>query len=129
MKGRSQGNRIFLPVWRVFFIFKSRQDCKCFKAVALYNVTDSLSKKDRLNLNWKTRLKHFNVLFVRKSQEYKRQTQNSFRSNASNSINRQMRKGLRTVHTFVTAHTFCSSRDTRVSYGWWLLIQRYFCAV
>ena len=24
---------------------------------------------------------------------------------------------LRTVHTFVTAHTFCASRDTRVSYG------------
>ena len=34
-----------------------------------------------------------------------------------------------TVPTFVTAHTFCASRDTRVSYGWWLLIQGYFCAV
>ena len=32
----------------------------------------------------------------------------------------------RTVPTFVTAHTFCASRDTRVSYGWWLLIQDYF---
>ena len=30
---------------------------------------------------------------------------------------------LRTVPTFVTAHTFCASRDTRVSYGWCLLIQ------
>ena len=29
---------------------------------------------------------------------------------------------LRTVLTFVTAQTFCASRDTRVSYGWWLLI-------
>ena len=27
-----------------------------------------------------------------------------------------------------TAHTFCTSRDTRVSYGCCLLIQRYFCA-
>ena len=25
---------------------------------------------------------------------------------------------LRTVPTIVTAHTFCASRDTRVSYGW-----------
>ena len=33
---------------------------------------------------------------------------------------------LRTVPTFVTAHTFCSSRDTWVSYGWCLLIQGYF---
>ena len=31
--------------------------------------------------------------------------------------------------TFVTAHTFCASRDTRVSYGWCLLIQGYFNAV
>ena len=36
---------------------------------------------------------------------------------------------LRTVPTFVTAHTFCASRDTRASYGWCLLIQEYFCAV
>ena len=35
---------------------------------------------------------------------------------------------LRTVPTIVTAHTFCASRDTRVSYGWCLLIQEYFCA-
>ena len=34
---------------------------------------------------------------------------------------------LRTVPTFVTAHTFCASRDTRISYGC-LLTQRYFCA-
>ena len=27
------------------------------------------------------------------------------------------------------AITFCASRDTRVSYGWCLLIQEYFCAV
>ena len=33
---------------------------------------------------------------------------------------------LRTVPTIVTAHTFCASRDTRVSYGWCLLIQEYF---
>ena len=38
-------------------------------------------------------------------------------------------KKLRTVPTFVTAHTFCASRDTRVSYGWCLLIQGYFGAV
>ena len=36
---------------------------------------------------------------------------------------------LRTVPTIVTAHTFCVSRDTRVSYGWCLLIQEYFCPV
>ena len=36
---------------------------------------------------------------------------------------------LRTVPTFVSAHTFCASRDTRVSFGWCLPIQRYFCAV
>ena len=36
---------------------------------------------------------------------------------------------LRTVPIFVTARTFCVSRDTRVSYGWCLLIQGYFCAV
>ena len=36
---------------------------------------------------------------------------------------------LRTVSTFVTVHTFCASRDTRVSYGWCLLIQGYFCAL
>ena len=30
------------------------------------------------------------------------------------------------VPTFVTAHTFCVSRDTRVSYGWYPLIQGYF---
>ena len=29
---------------------------------------------------------------------------------------------------FVTAHTFCATRDTRVSYGWCLPIQGYFCA-
>ena len=32
------------------------------------------------------------------------------------------------VPTIVTAHTFCASGDTRVSYGWCLLIQEYFCA-
>ena len=35
----------------------------------------------------------------------------------------------RMVPTIVTVHTFCTSRDTRVSYGWCLLIQGYFCAV
>ena len=39
------------------------------------------------------------------------------------------KKFLRTVPTIVTAHTFCASRDTRVSCGWCLLIQEYFCAV
>ena len=33
---------------------------------------------------------------------------------------------LRTVPTFVTAHTFCASWDTRISYGWCLLIQNIF---
>ena len=33
---------------------------------------------------------------------------------------------LRTVPTMVTAYTFCASRDTRVSYGWCLLIKEYF---
>ena len=36
---------------------------------------------------------------------------------------------LRTVPTIVTAHAFCASQDTRVSYGLCLLIQGYFCAV
>ena len=39
------------------------------------------------------------------------------------------RVGLRTVPTIVIAHTFCASRDTRISYGWCLLLQGYFCAV
>ena len=37
--------------------------------------------------------------------------------------------GLRTVPTIVIAHTFCASRDTRISHGWSILIQGYFCAV
>ena len=36
---------------------------------------------------------------------------------------------LRTVPTIVTAHTFCASGDTRVSYGWCLLLQGYFCVL
>ena len=36
---------------------------------------------------------------------------------------------LRTVPTIVIAHTFCASPDTRISYGWCLLIQEYFCTV
>ena len=39
------------------------------------------------------------------------------------------RRCLRTVPTVVIAHTFCASRDTRISYCWCLLIQGYFCAV
>ena len=35
-------------------------------------------------------------------------------------------KSLRTVPTFVTAHTFYASREYRVSLGWCLLIQGYF---
>ena len=34
--------------------------------------------------------------------------------------------GLRKVPNFVTAHTFCASRDTHVSYGWYLLIRGCF---
>ena len=37
-------------------------------------------------------------------------------------------RDLRTVPTIVIAHTFCASRDTRISYRWRLLIQGYFCA-
>ena len=44
-------------------------------------------------------------------------------------IEARARLTLRTVPTFVTAHTFCASRDTRVSCGWCLVIQGYFCAV
>ena len=33
------------------------------------------------------------------------------------------------VPTFVTAHMFCTSRDTPFSYGQCLLIQGYFCVV
>ena len=36
---------------------------------------------------------------------------------------------LRTVPTIVTAHTFCASPDTRISYRQCLLIQGYFCTV
>ena len=36
---------------------------------------------------------------------------------------------LRTVPTIVIAHTVSASRDTRISYGWCLLIQGYFWAV
>ena len=36
---------------------------------------------------------------------------------------------LRTAPTIVIAHTFCASRDTLISNGWYLLIQGYFCAV
>ena len=36
---------------------------------------------------------------------------------------------LRRVPTIVTAHTFCTSSDTRISYRQCLLIQGYFCAV
>ena len=36
---------------------------------------------------------------------------------------------LRTVPLFVTAHTFCASRDIRVSQGINPPIQQYFCAV
>ena len=35
---------------------------------------------------------------------------------------------LRTVPIIVIAHTFCASRDTRISYRGCLLIQGYFCA-
>ena len=38
-------------------------------------------------------------------------------------------KELRTVPTIVTAHTSCASCDNQVFYGWWLLIQGYFCMV
>ena len=36
---------------------------------------------------------------------------------------------IREVPAIVIAHTFCASRDSRISYGWCLLIQGYFCAV
>ena len=36
---------------------------------------------------------------------------------------------LRTVPTILSAHMFCASQDTQVSYGWCLLIQGYFCVV
>ena len=39
------------------------------------------------------------------------------------------RTSLRTVPTFVIAHTFCASRDTRISYRRCLLIQGYFYTV
>ena len=36
---------------------------------------------------------------------------------------------LRTVPPFVTTHTFCASRDIRVSQGIYPPIHQYFCAV
>ena len=44
-------------------------------------------------------------------------------------LRKNVKRPLRTVPTIATAHTFCASQDTRVSYGWCLLIQEYFCAV
>ena len=38
-------------------------------------------------------------------------------------------RGSRTVPTIVTAHRVCASGHTRVSYGWCLLLQGYFCAL
>ena len=46
-------------------------------------------------------------------------------SEPDNNINQY----LRTVPAIVIAHTFCASRDTRISHGWCLSIQGYFCAV
>ena len=40
---------------------------------------------------------------------------------SSESELKQQKAILRTVPTFVTAHSFCASRDTRVSYRWCLL--------
>ena len=37
--------------------------------------------------------------------------------------------GSRTVPTVVTVDKFCASQDTRVSCGWCLLMQGYFCVV
>ena len=45
------------------------------------------------------------------------------------SRSRRCRPCLRTVPIIVIAHTFCASRDTRISYRWRLLMQGYFCAV
>ena len=44
-------------------------------------------------------------------------------------VRKKIDTALRPVPTFVTAHTFCASRVTRVSYGLCLLIQGYFCMV
>ena len=46
-----------------------------------------------------------------------------------NGISNEHAPFLRTVPTIVTAHTFCASPDTRISYRQCLLIQGYFCAV
>ena len=53
----------------------------------------------------------------------------SFREILKTQRGNRQQSVLRTVPSIVTAHTFCASRDTRVSYGWCLLIQEYFCAV
>ena len=31
---------------------------------------------------------------------------------------------LRTVPTIVIAHTFCASRDARISYGWYIFVEK-----
>ena len=46
-----------------------------------------------------------------------------------NQLNLALNFALRTVPIIVTAHTFCASRDTRVSFEWCLLTQGYFCAL
>ena len=50
-----------------------------------------------------------------------------FELNKNNAINPIL--VLRMVTTIVFAHTFCASRDTRISYRRCLLIQGYFCVV
>ena len=64
---------------------------------------------------------HFTLLFCRGRQRHVPKCKTDVQSDYFCS--------LRTVPTFVTAHTFCASQDTRISYGWCLLIQGYFCAV
>ena len=76
----------------------------------------------------KTNPKLSNVVLLYLNTTFKSTLRNStkeqYKNNAINSV-----LVLRTVATIVIAHTFCPSRDTRISYRRSLLIQGYFCAV
>ena len=76
---------------------------KLIKNIGLENARNSVVPVSCQNLN---NLGHVFLMFLKAKNVHKRL--------------------LRTVSTSVTAHTFCASRDTPVSYGWFLLIQRYF---
>ena len=81
-------------------------------------------KRNHFTLHFKLAIKY--IVHEQELFRYSKKNCTSYRV----CLHAKMTKGsLRTVPTIVLAHTFCASRDTRISYGWCLLIQGYFCAV